>query len=167
MTHPVTLTAPAGTPFIDVVRDFDAPLADVYRAWSEPELVKNWLGPRRYDMVIEQYDVRTGGSWAYEHRAGDEAYGFHGVFHNVTPLESITQTFEFAGAAGHVSLETATFSELGDGGTRVSIHAVYQSIEARDAMVSSGMEGGMTEGFERLDEVLAQSLATPSSSPVR
>ena len=163
MTHPVTLTAPAGTPFIDVIRDFDASLADVYRAWSEPELVKNWLGPRRYEMVIEQYDVRTGGSWAYEHRAGDAAYGFRGVFHDVTPLESITQTFEFAGAAGHVSLETATFSALDDNRSRVSIHAVYQSVEARDAMVESGMEGGMTEGFERLDDVLSQSQATPSS----
>ena len=155
MTNPVTVTAPAGTPFIDATRDFDAPLDDVYRAWSEPELVARWLGPRRYEMVIEEYDVRTGGSWAYEHKAGDEAYGFRGVFHDVTPGESITQTFEFAGAPGHVSLETATFSDLGDNRSRVSIHSVYQSIDARDAMVDSGMEGGMTEGFERLDEVLS------------
>ena len=155
MTNPVTVTAPAGTPFIDATRDFDAPLDDVYRAWSEPELVARWLGPRRYEMVIEEYDVRTGGSWAYEHKAGDEAYGFRGVFHDVTPGKSITQTFEFAGAPGHVSLETATFSDLGDNRSRVSIHSVYQSIEARDAMVDSGMEGGMTEGFERLDEVLS------------
>jgi len=62
MTNPVTVTAPAGTPFIDATRDFDAPLDDVYRAWSEPELVARWLGPRRYEMVIEEYDVRTGGS---------------------------------------------------------------------------------------------------------
>ena len=157
MTNPVTVTAPAGTPFIDATRDFDAPLDDVYRAWSEPELVARWLGPRRYEMVIEEYDVRTGGSWAYEHKAGDEAYGFRGVFHDVTPGKSITQTFEFAGAPGHVSLETATFSDLGDNRSRVSIHSVYQSIEARDAMVDSGMEGGMTEGFERLDEVLRRS----------
>ena len=54
-----------------------------------------------------------------------------------------------------MSLETATFSDLGDNRSRVSIHSVYQSIEARDAMVDSGMEGGMTEGFERLDEVLS------------
>ena len=155
MTNPVTVTAPAGTPFIDATRDFDAPLDAVYRAWSEPELVARWLGPRRYEMVIEEYDVRTGGSWAYEHKAGDEAYGFRGVFHDVTPGKSITQTFEFAGAPGHVSLETATFSDLGDNRSRVSIHSVYQSIEARDAMVDSGMEGGMTEGFERLDEVLS------------
>jgi len=155
MTNPVTVTAPAGTPFIDVTRDFDAPPDAVYRAWSEPELVARWLGPRRYEMVIEEYDVRTGGSWAYAHTAGDEAYGFRGVFHDVTPGESITQTFEFAGAPGHVSLETATFSDLGDNRSRVSIHSVYQSIEARDAMVDSGMEGGMTEGFERLDEVLS------------
>ena len=155
MTNPVTVTAPAGTPFIDATRDFDAPLDDVYRAWSEPELVARWLGPRRYEMVIEEYDVRTGGSWAYEHKAGDEAYGFRGVFHDVTPGKSITQTFEFAGAPGHVSLETVTFSDLGDNRSRVSIHSVYQSIEARDAMVDSGMEGGMTEGFERLDEVLS------------
>jgi len=155
MTNPVTVTAPAGTPFINATRDFDAPLDDVYRAWSEPELVARWLGPRRYEMVIEEYDVRTGGSWAYEHKAGDEAYGFRGVFHDVTPGKSITQTFEFAGAPGHVSLETVTFSDLGDNRSRVSIHSVYQSIEARDAMVDSGMEGGMTEGFERLDEVLS------------
>jgi uncharacterized protein YndB with AHSA1/START domain len=74
----------------------------------------------------------------------------------VTP-ELLVQTFEFDGYPGHVSLESARFEALDGGRTRVTTHAVYQSVEDRDGMVASGMEGGLTEGYERLDELLATS----------
>lgn len=155
MTNPVTITALPGTPYIDMVREFDAPVADVFRAHTDPELVSQWLGPRRLKMELIEYDARTGGTWSYIHRDADgTGYGFRGVFHTVTEDEML-QTFEFDGYPGHVSLERARFEDLGGGRTRLSVHSVYQSVEDRDGMVASGMEGGVTEGYERLDELLS------------
>ena len=156
-THnPVTVTAQPGVPFVDIGREFDAPVAAVYRAYTEPELVAQWLGPNRLEIDIKEYDVRPGGKWEYTHtdQAGG-VYGFRGVFHSVQPEESIVQTFEFDGYPGHISLDSAAFEDLGDGRSRVSIHSVFQTQEDRDGMIASGMEGGLTEGFERLDALLA------------
>jgi uncharacterized protein YndB with AHSA1/START domain len=154
-THnPVTLTVQPGVPFIDVEREVDAPVTDVFRAYSDPALVVQWLGPRALEMEVLEYDVRPGGSWSYIHRDREgNPYGFRGVFHTVTPHEQIVQTFEFDGFPGHISLESVAFEDLG-GRTRIRIHSTYQSVEDRDGMASSGMESGMTEGFERLDELL-------------
>jgi uncharacterized protein YndB with AHSA1/START domain len=155
------ITAPAGTPFIEITREFDAPAAMLVRAYSEPELLKQWLGPRKYEMTIDRWDLREGGAWRYSHRddAGN-AYGFHGVFHSIEPT-AMVQTFEFDGAPGHVSLEKVVFEDLGNGRTLIRNHSVYQSVEARDAMVQAGMAEGVNEGYERLDELLAQ-LAVPA-----
>lgn len=149
-----TVVAPSGVPFIDVSRVFDAPRDLVYRAFTEPELLVQWLGPRKYEMVIDTYDVRAGGSWRYLHRddAGNE-YGFHGVFHGEPSPDSMVQTFEFEGAPGHVSLDELNLAEH-DGRTTVHTHSVYQSLEARDAVIQSGMGEGMNEGFDRLDGLL-------------
>ncbi|GII99803.1 uncharacterized protein YndB with AHSA1/START domain [Sediminihabitans luteus] len=155
-THPTTVTAEPGTPFIDVTRDFDAPRELLFRAMTDAELVPRWLGPHRYAMRLDHYDARTGGSWAYAHVADDGEFGFHGSFHSVTPPESAVQTFEFAGYPGHVSLEAMTLTALPDGGTRLHVHATYQSVEDRDGMLASGMEGGMTESYDRLDALTAE-----------
>ncbi|HZM72844.1 MAG TPA: SRPBCC family protein [Candidatus Polarisedimenticolia bacterium] len=154
------ITVPEGTPFIEITREVAAPRALVYRAYTDPELLKQWLGPRKYEMVVDRWDVRDGGAWRYVHRddAGN-AYGFHGVFHSIAP-DNMVQTFEFDGAPGHVSLEKVVFEDLGNGRTRIRNHSVYQSVEARDAMVQAGMAEGVNEGYERLDELLAQ-LAVP------
>lgn len=154
--NPVTVTAQPGVPFVDIVREFGAPVADVYRAYVEPELVAQWLAPRRLEMNISEYDVRPGGTWAYTHTDADgSVYGFSGVFHSVQPEERIVQTFEYDGYPGHVSLDSATFEDIGGGRTRLSMHSVFQLQEDRDGMIASGMEGGLSEGFERLDELLA------------
>lgn len=156
-TNPLTVTAEPGVPIIDMVRELDAPIADVFRAYTEPDLVKQWLGPRGYEIDMKEYDARAGGSWAYVHRDPDgNSYGFHGVFHSVAP-DRLVQTFEFEGAPGHVSLDAASFEDAGAGRTRVRIRSVFQSVEARDAMVASGMERGLSQGFERLDELLRSS----------
>jgi uncharacterized protein YndB with AHSA1/START domain len=154
-------TTPAGVPFIDITREFDAPPEILWRAWTEPELVKQWLGPDRYEMIIDEYDVRDGGRYRYIHKdpEGNE-YAFHGVFHGPPSPDSFVQTFEFEGAPGHVSLEKLVLEDLGGGRSRVNMHSVYQSVEARDAMVASGMEGGLNEGFARLDTLL-ESLKSP------
>jgi len=149
------IDAPAGVPFVDITREFDAPLELVRRAWTDPDLVKQWLGPRKYEMVIEQWDARAGGAYRYVHRddAGNE-FGFHGVFHSNDP-DNMVQTFEFEGMPGHVSLDRLQLEDIGGGRTRSRIHSVYQSLEDRDGMVQAGMGDGVSEGFERLDELLA------------
>ncbi len=156
MTNPVTINAPDGVPFIEIVREFDAPVSAVYRAHEDPELVKQWLGPHGYEMKIEEYEFRTGGRYRYLHRDGDNEYAFNGVFHVARPNELVVQTFEFEGMPDVVSLEHLTFEDLGNGRTRITGRSTYPSQEARDGMIAGGMERGITEGFERLDAVLAQ-----------
>ena len=148
------ISAPKGTPFIEMTREFDAPRDLVYRAYTEPELITQWLGPRKYEMALESWDVRNGGTWRYTHSDDQgNVYGFHGVFHGDPSPDGITQTFEFEGWPGNVSLETIRLEDVG-GRTVVHNHSVYQTVEARDAMVESGMESGVNEGYDRLDELL-------------
>jgi uncharacterized protein YndB with AHSA1/START domain len=157
MTHPVTITAPEGLPFIDIQREFDAPVDAVFQAHAQPELVKQWLGPHGYEMEIERYAFESGGGYRYLHRnpQGDE-YRFRGVFHVVRENEMVIQTFEFEGHPDVVSLESLAFVDLGDGRTRLTAHAVYPALEARDGMVASGMSQGVTQGYERLDDLLTR-----------
>ncbi|HZM68045.1 MAG TPA: SRPBCC family protein [Nakamurella sp.] len=156
MTNPVIITAPEGVPFIDIEREFDAPVAAVFRAHKEPDLIKQWLGPNGYEMDIQRYDFTTGGGYRYVHRnpQGQE-FAFNGVFHVVRDNEFAIQTFEFEGFPDVVAIESLRFEDLGDGRTRLVAHSVYPSLESRDGMVASNMEVGVTEGYERLDKVAA------------
>jgi len=152
------ITAEPGVPQILTERELDAPPELVYRAFTEPDLLAQWLGPRKYTMTVDRYDLRDGGSWRYVHSDEDgNAWGFHGVFHGEPSLHGIVQTFEFEGAPGNVQMDTVTFEGRGDG-TVVRTNSVFQSVEARDAMVQSGMADGMSQGYERLDELLARDL---------
>jgi len=156
MTNPVTITAPEGVPFIDIERVFDAPVAAVFRAHAEPDLIKQWLGPNGYEMDIERYDFTSGGGYRYVHRNPEgQEFAFNGVFHVVRENDFAIQTFEFEGFADVVSIESLTFEDMGGGRTRLRAHAVYPTVEARDGMVASNMEVGVTEGYERLDKVAA------------
>jgi uncharacterized protein YndB with AHSA1/START domain len=148
------VTAEPGIPQVLTEREFDAPRALVYRAFTDPDLLVQWLGPRRYTMTIDRYDMRDGGTYRYVHsdEAGN-AFGFHGVFHGDPSPEGMVQTFEFEGAPGNVSMDTVTFEDH-DGKTTVRTNSLFQSVEARDAMVQSGMADGMSEGYERLAELL-------------
>jgi uncharacterized protein YndB with AHSA1/START domain len=160
MTNALQVSAPEGLPFIDFEREFDAPVDALFRAHKEPDLVKQWMGPSDYESDIEVYDFRTGGRWRYVQRNTDgEEYAFNGVFHVVRENEFAVQTFEFEGFPDLVSIESLTFEDLGDGRSRVQGHATYPSLEARDGMVGSGMEEGMTDGYQRLDDVLSTLVA--------
>lgn len=155
-TNPVTVNAPEGLPFIEIIREFDAPVEAVFRAHRDPELVTQWLGPRGYEMDIERWDFTTQGGYRYVHRNPEgEEYAFNGTFHTVRDNEFAVQTFEFEGVPDVVAIETITFEDLGDGRTRLRGWSTYPSVEARDGMVASGMEGGLREGYERLDAVLS------------
>ena len=147
------ITAPAGEPYIDMEREFDAPAALVHRAYLEPDLVKQWLGPRKYEMVIDRWDARDGGSYRYTHRDGDSEHRFRGVFHSMA-IDNLVQTFEYEGAPGHVSLDTQVIEDIGNGRSRMRSHSVYMSVADRDAMVEAGMGDGVEDGYLRLDDLL-------------
>jgi len=150
-----TITAEPGVPTVVVTREFDAPPDLLFRAHVDPDLLVRWLGPRRLTMAIDHLEVRHGGTWRYTHRdAEGNEYGFHGVYHGTPSVDGITQTFEFEGMPGHVSLEKATFEER-DGRTLLRQVAVYQSVEDRDGMIASGMEAGVRDSMDRLNELVA------------
>ncbi|GAB3501939.1 SRPBCC family protein [Emticicia fontis] len=145
----------SGKQEIVITREFEAPRELVFKAYTDPELLKQWLGPKGYEMQVDKFDARSGGEYRYIHigKKGEE-YGFRGVFHEVNEPEVITQTFEFEGAKGHVSLEKATFEALPGNRTRVTGLSVFQSIADRDMMLQSNMETGVREGYERLDDLI-------------
>jgi uncharacterized protein YndB with AHSA1/START domain len=150
------IIAEPGIPQILITREFAASREFLFRAYTDPELLVQWLGPRRLTITVHQFDPRDGGSWRYTHRDVDGTeYGFHGVFHGTPSPDGIVQTFEYEGWPGHVSLETLTFEERGDC-TLMRQNAVYQSVEDRDAMIQSGMESGVNDSMERLDELIAR-----------
>lgn len=165
MNNVLKLTVPDGVPFIDFERDFDFPVAEVFRAHKEPELITQWLGPRGTNVEIDHYDFRTGGSYLYHHTGRDGVrYAFSGIFHTVRENAFAVQTFEFDGYPDVVSIEFLTLEDLGDGRCRLRGHSVYPSLEARDGMAQSGMETGMSDGYDRLDELLGSKVAGGAAS---
>jgi uncharacterized protein YndB with AHSA1/START domain len=156
MGHPLHLTVPDGLPFIDFEREFDHPVADVFRAHADPDLFRQWIGPRGLRTRIDGFEFRPGGAYRFVQRGADSAeeYAFRGVFHTVRENELVVQTFEYEGWPDAVDLEYLHFEDLGDGRCRLRGHTVHASQEARDGMVGSGMEKGMAEGYERLEELL-------------
>jgi len=154
-----TITATPGVQEHVITREFDAPRELVFRAHTDPKLYVQWLGPRNVTMTVEKLEARNGGSWRFIHtNQKGNAFGFHGVFHEVLAPERIIQTFEFDALPekGHVVLTTARFEALPGNRTRLIAQDVYQSVADRDAAINSGMEKGINEGYERLDELLAR-----------
>lgn len=155
-THETEIVSDPTVPLVRIIREFDAPPEKVFRAHTDPELVVQWLGPRRHEMRIDHYDCRTGGSYRYLHVSDGNEHGFHGAFHEVRPNELIVQTFTWEGMPDEVALERLVLEDLGDGRTRLTSTSLVDSFESRDAFVASGMESGVIEGYERLDELLAR-----------
>jgi uncharacterized protein YndB with AHSA1/START domain len=150
-----TVTLPAERE-IHVERIFAAPLERVFAAYTDPEAIPQWWGPRGTITIVDEMDATAGGSWRFVMRSADGSEtGFRGVFREVTPHERIVQTFEWEGMPGHVSVDTAVFEDLG-GRTRVISTSVFHTPEERDGMLESGMERGMNETYARLDELLAR-----------
>ncbi len=151
-----TITAEPGKQELFITREFDAPRELVYKAHVDPKLYVQWLGPRGYEMVLETFEPVSGGRYRYIHKDKDgNEYGFHGTFHEMSE-ELMIQTFEFEGLPerGHVVLDTMKLEELPGNRTRIMIQSVYQSVTDRDGMIQAGMEKGLNEGYECLDEIL-------------
>ena len=153
--HPTTITAPGDTE-VRIERVFDAPREVLWDYHTDPELLCQWLGPHRLKMTVQEMDVRPGGSYRYTHEDTDGArYVFFGEYREVKRPEILECTFSFEGGGGG-SIDRSEFHQL-DGGerTRLLIVSTLDSKEGRDAMLESGMEKGVREGYEKLDELLA------------
>ena len=152
-----TSTAEPGKQELFVTREFDAPRELVFKAHTDPGLFVQWMGPRDLNTNLVTFEPVSGGKWRFIQKDQDgNEFGFHGVFHEVS-AERVIQTFEFEGLpeSGHVVLETLWLEDLPNGRTRLTTQSVFQSVADRDGMVQAGMETGVVEGYERLDEILA------------
>lgn len=144
-------------PLVRIIREFDAPKELVFRAHVEPELFAQWTGPKGMEIRLDRFDCRTGGSYRYVMVENGEEYAFNGTFHEVRTNEVIVQTFAFEGMPDDVALEKIVLEDLGGGRTRLTSTSLVDSFEGRDGFVASGMEVGVNDGYEKLDELLARS----------
>ncbi|MBP3043646.1 SRPBCC family protein [Arthrobacter jiangjiafuii] len=156
MNNPLTVTMPEGEPYVQYEREFDFPVHGVFRAHVDPELYGQWIGPRDLSTRIDVFDARPGGAYRFVQSRDDDEYAFRGVFHTVREDDFMLQTFEYEGYPDSVTLEYATFTELPGGRSKLTGRSVFPSLEARDGMAATGMETGMTEGYDQLDELLAR-----------
>ncbi|HEX5954973.1 MAG TPA: SRPBCC family protein [Solirubrobacterales bacterium] len=151
----LTVTTPAERE-IHAERVFDADRERVFNAFIDPEQAAQWYGPRDTETIIDKLEAEPGGAWRFVVRNADGTEtAFRGTFREVTPPERIVQTFEWEGMPGHVSVETAEFEDLGDGRTKITSTSIFHTNEERDGMLGSGMEAGMAETYDRLEELLA------------
>jgi uncharacterized protein YndB with AHSA1/START domain len=150
------IIAERGKQEVIITRIFDAPRDLVFRANTDRRLIPQWWGPKRLTTTVDKMDAKPGGLWRYVQRdAAGNLYAFHGVYHEVRSPERIVDTFEFEGMPGHVSLETCILEDIA-GKTKMTGRSVYQTVEARDGMLASGMEEGVFESMDRLAELLAK-----------
>ena len=148
-----TMTMPSDRE-IQLTRLFNAPRDLVFKAMTSCEHISKWLGPRSLTMVSCEMDFRPGGSYRYVHRSADGSeFGFHGEVREIDPPRRVVQTFEFELMPGHISVETLTLEEV-DGKTKLTVRSLFSSTEDRDGMASSGMEAGVRDSYDRLEEYL-------------
>lgn len=149
------ITSDPNVPLVRIIREFDAAPDKVFRAHVDPDLFVRWNGPKNLEMRIDSFDCRTGGSYRYTVTGDDFEVGFYGSFHEVRSDQLIVQTFTFEGEPDGVALEKLYFEGLGNGRTRLTATSLVDSFEDRDAFLATGMEVGVREGYEKLDQLLA------------
>ncbi|MCC7558756.1 MAG: SRPBCC family protein [Methanobacteriaceae archaeon] len=151
------ISAEPGKQEIVITREFEAPRELVFKAFTDPELYVQWVGPRDLTMTLEIFEPEDGGSWRYIQKdPGGNEFAFHGVNHEITAPERIIGTFEFDGLPekGHVILEKSTFESLPGNRTKLTSISIFFTVEDRDGMLLSGMEEGINDSYNRLDELL-------------
>ena len=150
-----TVTLPTDTQIL-ITREFDAPKQLVYRAWTTPELVKRWWHANRGEVTLAEIDLRVGGMWRYVSRSADGfEVGFHGQYREIVPNERLVTTEVYEGipdADEHAALDTLTLTES-DGRTTLTVLVEHPTKEGRDAHINSGMEAGMQDAMDLLEEV--------------
>ncbi len=144
------ILAERNKPEVVVTRTYDARRAELFRAYTDRELIPQWWGPERLTTTVECLEPTAGGSWRFVQRdASGTEYAFRGVYHELRSPELIISTFEYEGMPDHVSVNTAMFEEKG-GRTKVVERTVFQSVDDRDTMLREGMEEGLFESMDRL-----------------
>lgn len=158
MANKTEVIAEPGKQELFITREFDAPRELVFRAHTDPEIYVKWVGPYGMTMTIEKWECRDGGSYKYTHERGGHTYAFFGVNHEVLAPERLIGTFEFDGLPerGHVILGKTMFEELPNNRCRLVHQSVFFSVSDRDGMVQSGMERGVSDGYEKLDLLLEE-----------
>jgi uncharacterized protein YndB with AHSA1/START domain len=147
-----TVTLPTDEQIL-ITREFAAPRHLVYKAWTTPELVKRWWSGRRGEVTSAEIDLRVGGTWRYVMVANEGfEVAFHGEFRELVPNERIVSTEVYEGFPDGEALDTLTLTEA-DGRTTLTILVQHSSKEHRDAHIDSGMEGGMQEAMDLLEQV--------------
>ncbi|HSV38245.1 MAG TPA: SRPBCC family protein [Nocardioidaceae bacterium] len=155
-TNEAQITAHPTLPTITITREFESTPDKVFRCWTEQEYAEVWLGPSYSSTRIDHWDCQTGGGYRYASvRDGEEVASFYGSFHEVRPSSRLVQTFTWEGMPDGVALETVTFEELPGGRTLVTMLSLVDSMEGQQAIMSSGMEVGVNDGFAKLDEILS------------
>ena len=154
--HETQIVSDPDVPLVRIVREFDAPAEKVFRAHVDPDLFAQWTGPKGMEIRIDRHDCRTGGSYRYVMAQDGEEYAFNGAFHEVRENELIVQTFAFEGMPDDVALERLVLEDLGEGRCRLTSTSLVDSFEGRDGFVASGMEVGVNEGYEKLDDLLSR-----------
>lgn len=144
---------PPNTPFVIMKRRFNAPRERVFEAYTDPKLIPQWWGPRRYTTHVDRMEVKKGGVWRFIHRGPEGEFAFNGVYHEIVTPERLINTFEFEGAPGNVGLVITTFEAHGNE-TLLVEKSIYPSVEDRDSIAGTGMEGGAVETMDRFEEVL-------------
>jgi uncharacterized protein YndB with AHSA1/START domain len=146
------VTLPTDTQIL-ITRDFDAPRELVYKAWTTPELIKRWWSGDRGEVTSVEVDLRVGGGWRYVMTAnGGFEVAFHGEYREIVPNQLIVSTEVFEGMPDAAALTTNTFNDV-NGRTRLTMLVEHSSPAHRDAHINSGMEGGMQEAMDHLEEV--------------
>ena len=153
MTEKTSIIVEPGKPTIVITRVFDAPRRLVFEAWTKPEHLMLWWGPRDLTFSICEMDFRPGGAWRFVLRRGGHDYACGGEYREILPPERLVYTFRFDGAPGAEALETLTFVER-NGKTALTNTMLHTSVENRDAHVRSGMEEGALQTMDRLAELL-------------
>ena len=147
-----TVTLPTDEQIL-ITREFDAPRHLVYRAWTTPELVRRWWSGERGEVTIAEIDLRVGGVWRYVMVAnGGFEVAFHGEYREIVPNERIVSTEVYEGMPEGEAVDTLTFTEV-DGRTLLTLLVQHTSKEHRDAHINSGMEDGMQEAMDLLEQV--------------
>ncbi len=157
ITQKAEIIAEPGKQEFIIKRVFDAPREVVFKAFIDPALYAEWLGPKGYATNLEVFEPVDGGSWRYTQKDPEgNQFSFHGVNHEVTAPEFIISTFEFDNLPekGHVILQKAVFKTLPDERTEYTSKSVCLSVEDRDGILQSGMEEGVNESYARLDKIL-------------
>ncbi|MEO5930931.1 MAG: SRPBCC family protein [Candidatus Kapaibacterium sp.] len=140
---------------VRISRMFDAPRDLVFKACTDPAMIPQWWGPRRFTTTVDKMDVKVGGVWRFiQHDTEGNEFAFNGVYKEIVPPERVVQTFEFEPMAGHILTETVTFEAMTEGTTKMSVVVAYGTIQDLDGMVASGMKDGLFESHDRLAQLV-------------